>query len=283
MDGTKDGISSLGTVRTFLRLGTCSETLCHVLDRAYDQPLALEERAAQPLAGGLMQGYQCGKLWGAALAAGARAYQQLGPGPRAEAAAVEAAQGIIDAFRARNREINCLELTGIDLKTAMQMTFLGFLKVLVEGRVVRCFTMSASSAHLSYREINAALCDGAAADLPHPVSCTAALAQKMGASELDTVMAAGLAGGIGLSGGACGVLGAAIWLMALQAGRRGEKFDNGRASEAIDRFVESADYEFECSKIVGRKFAGVADHAAYVRAGGCAKIIEALAARGSAG
>ena len=48
----------------------------------------------------------------------------------------------------------------------------------------------------------------------------------------------------------------------------------------MDRFLASADYEFECASIVGRKFADVADHAAYVREGGCAKIIAALATPG---
>ena len=47
----------------------------------------------------------------------------------------------------------------------------------------------------------------------------------------------------------------------------------------MDRFLASADYEFECASIVGRKFEDVADHAQYVREGGCAKIISALAAR----
>src|SRR5512142_2958869 len=72
MEQATGRISSLGTVREFLRNGTCSETLCNVLDRAYDRPLPLEERAAQNLAGGMMKGYQCGQLWGAALAAGAQ-------------------------------------------------------------------------------------------------------------------------------------------------------------------------------------------------------------------
>jgi hypothetical protein len=44
--------------------------------------------------------------------------------------------------------------------------------------------------------------------------------------------------------------------------------------------LESADYEFECSKIVGRKFEDIADHANYLRQGGCEKIITTLAAPG---
>ena len=103
----------------------------------------------------------------------------------------------------------------------------------------------------------------------------------MGASDLHTVMAAGLAGGIGLSGGACGALGAAIWLIEMNRVEEGTgkvEFNSPEATEAIDRFLQSSDGEFECVKIVGRKFESVNDHAAYLRAGGCARIIEALAA-----
>jgi hypothetical protein len=115
-----------------------------------------------------------------------------------------------------------------------------------------------------------------------PVSCSALLAKKMGISDMQTVMAAGLAGGIGLSGSACGALGTAIWATGMnnakeRTGNAG--FENPVASEVIERFVESTDGEFECSKIVGRKFKNVADHAEYLRAGGCSKIIEALAAK----
>ena len=105
----------------------------------------------------------------------------------------------------------------------------------------------------------------------------------MGASDLHTVMAAGLAGGIGLSGGACGALGAAIWLIEMNRAQTGTgkvEFNSPEATEAIDRFLQGSGGEFECDKIVGRKFADVADHAAYLREGGCAKVIEALAAGG---
>jgi hypothetical protein len=47
----------------------------------------------------------------------------------------------------------------------------------------------------------------------------------------------------------------------------------------IERYLESADYEFECANVVGRRFEDVHDHAAYVHGGGCAQIIEALASK----
>jgi hypothetical protein len=50
----------------------------------------------------------------------------------------------------------------------------------------------------------------------------------------------------------------------------------------IDHFLKQTDYEFECSEIVGRKFENVADHARYLKEGGCSELIESLAAYGSA-
>ena len=77
-----------------------------------------------------------------------------------------------------------------------------------------------------------------------PVSCAALLARKMGADDRHAVMAAGLAGGIGLSGGACGALGAAIWLIEMARVTEGGgnvEFNSPEATEAIDRFVQSTD------------------------------------------
>ena len=45
----------------------------------------------------------------------------------------------------------------------------------------------------------------------------------------------------------------------------------------VDRFVESTDFNFECSEIVGRKFESIDDRAAYLRDGFCSDIFEALA------
>lgn len=277
MNKAKSGISSLGTVRTFFKVGTCSEALCNVLDRAYDHPLTREEHAAMPLAGGIMmQGYQCGQLWGAALAAGAQAYQLFGPGPQAEAAAVIASQRLIESFRARNKEINCLELTQTAWKNAKMEKVLKFL---LKGGAIHCFGMAAQYASAAYRDINAALSEKPIEAPIRPVSCAAMLAKKIGGSDLQVAMAAGFAGGIGLSGGACGALGAAIWLSTMQYSQEGAEigFENPKASSALNRFLESADYEFECAKIVGRRFENIHDHADYLRNGGCSKIIEALA------
>jgi hypothetical protein len=102
----------------------------------------------------------------------------------------------------------------------------------------------------------------------------------MGVSDMHTVMAAGLAGGIGLSGGACGALGAAIWITGMNRSDVpvGFNFTDSWVGDLIEKFLESSDYEFECAEIVGRKFENVEDHASYLCDGGCSKILEGLAA-----
>jgi hypothetical protein len=249
-----------------------------VVNASFDQPLELEEHATLPLAGGIEQmGFQCGQLWGAALAAGAQAYHTYGPGPQAETAALMCAQRLAESFRGSYKSIYCLDVVDLDWKNAQAAQIIRFL---LRGGPIRCFSMTAGYARAATNVINAAFADNQLAAPAAPVSCAALLAQKMGASDLHTVMAAGLAGGIGLSGGACGALGAAIWLIEMnrvQSGTGKVEYNSPEATEAIDRFVQSSDGEFECFKIIGRKFDSVNDHAAYLRDGGCSKIIEALA------
>ncbi len=242
-----------------------------VVNASFDQPLQLEEHASMPLAGGIEQmGFQCGQLWGAALAAGARAYQLFGPGAQAEAAALIAAQRLAISFRASYKSINCFEVVELDWKNPNATQILKFF---MKGGPIRCFTSTAGFARTAINEINAAFADHQLEALPPqrpaPISCAALLAQKMGASDLHAVTAAGLAGGIGLSGGACGALGAAIWLIEMnrvQAGTGKVEYNSPEATETLDRFLQSADGEFECTKIVGRQFENVTDHAGYLRA-----------------
>ena len=154
------------------------------------------------------------------------------------------------------------------------------LKFFLKGGPIGCFSMAARYAPVAFSDIKSTISEKPVEAPPHPISCASMLAQKMGASDMQAVMAAGFAGGIGLSGGACGALGAAIWIIGMNHIKEGDKdfaFNSPTIQAAIERFLESADYEFECSKIVGRKFENAADHASYVCAGGCSKIIEALA------
>ena len=238
-----------------------------------------EEHAAQPLAGGIVQhGYQCGMIWGSALAAGAEAYRRFGAGPEAEARAVVASRRLVDAFRAQNHHIDCFDITDIDNhSSALKMVAV----FMIKGQTIGCFRMAARYAPVAFREIDAAMSEPTVDTPPAPASCAAMLARRMGASDQRAVMAAGLAGGIGLSGGGCGALGAAIWIDGMNTLEAGGKvpYRSPRALDAIDRFLKCTNYEFECTEIAGRKFESLGDHAGYLRDGGCAKVLDALAAR----
>jgi len=242
--------------------------------------MKLEEKASLPLAGGIANmGYQCGMLWGAALAAGAQAYQLFGPGPKAETAAIIATQRLVESFRSHSKnEINCLEITDLNMQGKTDGRTI--LKFFLKGGPIGCFRMAARYAPDVFDGINAAFAEEQFNTPAPPISCAAMFAQKMGASEMHTVMAAGFAGGIGLSGGGCGVLGAAIWLTGVKnqpVQLEGFSYSGTWVSDVIEKYLEAADYEFECSEVVGRTFENVEDHASYLSRGGCSELIEKFA------
>jgi Putative redox-active protein (C_GCAxxG_C_C) len=243
------------------------------VNRAFGHPSGAEEHAAAPLAGGIARnGYQCGMVWGSVLAAGAEAYRRFGGGPRAEMASLIAAQRIVDSFRAQNGAVDCFDLTDTDFSSTAQIW-----KYLLSGKPIGCFRMAARYAPVAFAEIRAAL-DGEIADATaSPVSCSALMARCVGASDLHAVMAAGFAGGIGLGGGACGALGAVVWLDGMSGGGD-HKAAEARATRIVERFLRASGHRFECSEIVGHRFVGVADHAAHLRGGGCASLLAALSA-----
>jgi Putative redox-active protein (C_GCAxxG_C_C) len=282
------GITKFKSTCAFLKNGTCSRMMMTVLNRGFGHPQLAEERATDPLAGGLMRGYQCGMLWGSTLAAGAEAYERFGAGPRAEAAAMRATQELVASFKASNGCVNCHEITETDPRDSWKVFVYFFLK----GGTIGCIRRANAFASEAYGVIDAALSEsGAQGEAPgaeqgacQSASCAAMLARKMGATEQQATMAAGLAGGIGQSGGGCGALGAAIWLLGIKGREAGlkTKVINAQIDELVERFLKSADHELECSEIVGRTFKGIDDHAGYVRGGGCAELIDALVAAAGA-
>jgi len=257
--------------------------MANVVNRAFGHTNEVEEHGSMPLAGGIaQQGYQCGMLWGAALAAGTEAHHRLGAGPRAEAAALRASQGAVEAFEDREGSINCLEITDTDWRKKLD-----WVKNFLKGGPISCLRMSARYAPVAHREIDAALteavdtppADPAAEASCSPASCAAEVIRRAGLSEEHATMAAGFAGGIGLSGGGCGALGAAVWAVGMEVGQAGVSYDavNAKVNEVVERFLPASDYEMLCSEIVGRTFEDADDHARHVRGGGCAEIVDVLA------
>ena len=153
----------------------------------------------------------------------------IGPGPQAESMAIITAQRLVKAFRVRNNSIDCVDLTDIDISSSPMELIIHFL---IKGRSLRCFNMAVKYARIAFNEINTALSEENIEAPSPPVSCAAALARKMGLSDMHATMVAGLAGGIGLCGGACGALGALIWIISMESGAKedGEiEFKDSRA------------------------------------------------------
>lgn len=253
-----------------------------VVDDSFEQPMRIEEHAVMPLSGGLMgYGYQCGMLWGAALAAGVQAYQLYGTGTRAETVAVVMSQKLVKVFQARAKHIDCSDIIELNLQGNMQQNNASqVLKFLLKGGPILCFSNSASYARIVFNEIYTSLTELQVEESCSPASCASVLMRKMGYSEQHAIMAAGFAGGIGLSGSACGALGAAIWVIGFDDTKGGDQktlYNNPKALHVIERYLKSTDYKFECRKVVGREFKRVSDHAKYIHDGGCAEIFNALA------
>ena len=279
MTKTATAITTFGTAKAFTQ-DACSGTLLTVLNRALGHPMKAEESASNVLAGGIMtHGYQCGQLWGASLAAGAEAHRRYRPGPRAEAAAMNAARRLVDAFRELNGATDCFDLTDADFQKKT-----GLLKYFVKAGPIACGRMAVRFAPVALDVINEALAEEPEEHTSGCGSCAAMIAREMGASELQATMAAGLAGGIGFSGGGCGALGVALWITSLSNPDEeiGLSAEGTKFGEVIDAFLQASDHQFECSEIAGREFDDMDDHAQYLRSGGCSELINALVAASAA-
>jgi len=267
----------------FRKCGTCSQTFAHLLNREFGNPNEEIERAIDPLAGGIAnQGHQCGMLWGAAMAVGEEAFRRNPDRDKAIAVAVTATQHIVESFVNRTNTVNCKEIIGYDLSKVFDLVKY-MLKTMAKGmNNSTCFNLAADWAP----EAIQAGKEGLAAEQIHlnhqPVSCASEVVKKMGATDEEMVMIAGFAGGLGLSGNACGALSAAIWLKTLRwcqahPGKTPPMFNNPIAKKALKAFREQTASEMLCHKIAGKHFSNIDDHSEYIHSGGCAKLMEMLA------
>lgn len=264
------------TKKVFRKLGTCSRTFFYLLNREFGHNMEIEERAADPLAGGIMkEGRQCGMLWGAALAVGAEAYRRRQGGSQATALAIRAVQSLIESFsNNRTNTVNCRDITETDFNNKLEMwRYLLF-------RTRRCFNLAEEWAPEAVQAAEEGLKRGRN-DLPEQaMSCASETAKKMSATEEETAMVAGFAGGLGLSGNACGALSAAMWINTLGWSREHPgkfAFTNPSAKKTLEAFRKATDGEFLCPKICGRRFETLEEHTEFVKNGGCKKLMEALA------
>ena len=264
------------TKRVFLKMGTCSRTFFYILNREFGFPLENEERAADPLAGGILQqGYQCGMLWGASLAVGAESFRRCGDRGRATGITIKATQHIIESFSNRAKSIECQDITETDFSNKWS-----FAKYFFTGKFLSCFKLAEKWAPDAIQSATEGL-SLEQTDLPkQPISCASEVARKMGASDEEMVMVAGFAGGLGLSGNGCGALSAAIWMNTLTEVREQNKkpaFSDPSTEKILKAFYDATDYEMLCSKISGQCFKTIDNHTEFIKNGGCDKLINVLA------
>lgn len=267
--------------KTFWKCGACSNAMFHLLNHEFDDVKPIEEKASDLLAGGITQkGYQCGMIWGAALAAGAEAYRRYTDKNEATAAAVHASKKLIDSFRNRTGTVNCRDIAKVNWENKMDMAVY-MLKLIGQGFVFSpCYNLIAKWTPEAVRAVDEGLSEKTTHHAPC-LSCATEVLKKMGASDEESIMVAGFAGGIGLSGNACGALAAVIWYKMLSWGKKNPgrtpaMFNNPDARKILRTFYMETDSEMQCSKIAGREFYSMDEHTSFIQNSGCAKLLEAL-------
>lgn len=263
--------------KLFRKLGACSSTQHYILNREFGHQNIDSVRAAEPLAGGIMrQGYQCGMLWGSALAVGMESFRRSKEGGDPINMAVSTTQHVMKSFVERTKAVDCFDITECDWTNKVAM-----IKFMITGKFLSCFTLAEKWAPEMIESAYEGFAD-VQDELPFPaISCASEVIKKMGGTAEETIAVAGFAGGIGLSGNGCGALGAAIWLKSLQWSREHpgkSSYDNPDAKRTFEAFQKYTDYKFPCCDITGRQFTSIADHTEFMKNGGCEQLMSALAA-----
>src|SRR5512133_280114 len=194
----------------FITIGTCSHTMFYLLNHETGLRISDEERASDLLAGGLLsKGYQCGMLWGASLAAGNYAFKQHADMNQSICSAICISKDIINSFSKCSGTVNCRDFAKCKWNNPLSIA-----KYFVSGGFFKCVNFTATWAPealdiLRYNDKTIQSINTTC------LSCASEVIKKAGGSNKEMVLAAGFAGGIGLSGNACGALGAAIWYKTL--------------------------------------------------------------------
>lgn len=273
---------TLNPRKVFWKCGACSHAMFHLLNHEFDNPKENEEKASDLLAGGIAQkGYQCGMLWGAALAVGAESFRRHRDSSEAIASAITSSQFLVESFTKRTKSVNCRDITRVDFENRLDMAIYMF-KTVMRGFIYSpCFNLIVKWTPEAIQSANKGLSEKTIQSQPC-MSCATEVIKKMGASDEEAIMVAGFAGGIGLSGNGCGALSATIWYKMLDWGKKNpgktpSYFNNQDVKIILRAFYIQTDSEMLCSKICGKQFTSIDEHTEYIRNGGCGKLIDALA------
>lgn len=269
------------TKQVFRESGTCSKTFFHILNREFDHQKESEETAADPLAGGLMQkGHQCGMLWGASLAIGVESNHRFKDPDEATRMAIEATKQVTESFDKMAGTMNCRDITKCNMDSFFGMTKY-MIKIMLKGMDnSTCFNLAEKWAPEAIETAKKGLNKHKKEASQPALSCASEVVKKMGGSDEEAVTVAGFAGGLGLSGSACGALSAAVWMNSLKWSKEHpgkSAWSNAMAKRTLKGFLAETDSEMLCHKICGQRFKTVEDHTKFIKNGGCSHLINTLA------
>ena len=269
--------------KIFKKCGTCSQTFAHILNREFEHPLEDEERALDPLAGGLLNtGHQCGMLWGSALAIGAESFRINNDLDKAVAVSISATKQVMESFEETAGTVNCYNVTGYHLDNYWGL-FRYMVKTMLKGMEnSKCFNLAEEWAPEAVRTAIEGLIKKQPKYNQQPLSCATEVAKRMGATDEESVMIAGFAGGMGLSGNACGALGAAIWMKTLRwckenPGKTPPYLNNPALKKLLNSFKQETGSKIRCKDITNQTFETLDDHTNHIKKGGCKELIDFLA------
>ena len=153
-------------------------------------------------------------------------------------------------------------------------------KYFFSGKFLHCFNLAEQWAPEAVKSAIEGLSNNDVISTNECMSCATEVAKKMGASNEEMIMVAGFAGGLGLSGAACGALSAAIWMKSLKWCREVENkspMKNPYSKKTLDTFYKATNSKILCSEITGTHFKNIDEHTKFIKYGGCIKLIDTLA------
>lgn len=268
--------------KIFMKKGACSHTGYFVLNREFGYNKPNEERASDLLAGGLAnRGYQCGMLWGCSLSIGAECFRKYQDPSIAADVTISTVEKIITSFVEKTGTPDCRTMTRCDFSKPWGLIkyMILYLPKGVTNSI--CFNVAEQWLPVAAGLAKTRIAEKQNRRTTEVISCASQVVKMAGGSDEECATVAGFAGGLGLSGNACGALAAIIWFRLLgwsrdNPGKVPSYFNNKIVNKHLKTFLTETNKEMKCSKICGKQFTSVEEHSDFVRQGGCSRIIEML-------
>lgn len=285
-----DGVSRNSAKYWWLQCVACSEASMTTQMRGFGLEEPVYEQGLHSFSGGFMHlGHACGLLTGAAMAAGFLAKERFDDNEMRSAAALYATIQLAKAHPELTGSVNCRDITEIPLTNLN-----GRLRYLWEGTARMCGHLHLKWSTQAHELIDKALTEfeehSPARDYKN---CAVNTLEKIVTSaeieENDSILVAGLAGGVGLLGNVCGAMSTGVYAMSVyhylkQGGKKRDSRIQGSLHELVGaryrgsatqlriEFIDCFGSEL-CTQITRRKFQDMEDHSAFIKQGGCNDVI----------